>query len=158
MMEWIKGILIGIVVAIICFITNYLWNKYLKKVEEIDGEFRFDLKNNIIYMGLTNKGKRVVHFDTQKGVCIRWGDRKYHKINFIENDNTPSFIPPQGGTQLPPYKVNLNITLKNIISSRKFKLYIYTTRDRIFELHPSACQLNEWKMTMPQYKEFVKDI
>lgn len=157
-MNFFDEFFIAIAVTIFWFIAKYLWNLWLKHEENIDGEFRFEPENNIVHIGLTNKCKNDIYFDFQKGICIRWGDKKYHKINLIENNNMNSFIPPQGGTQLK-YSVNLNIILKNIINSKRFKVFIYTNKNKKFELHPSACQLKEWGLTtMGQYQDLVKDL
>ena len=130
---------------------------------EILGSFGFRIKGekgvekDLVSLALENIGKDEVSFDSKEGVWIRWRDKKTnniknHRIDLHENNIS-------GGTQLNYEQVSFNIPQKNIINSKKFRFFIYTTRGKKFELFPSAVQLGKWGMkTIEEWKNGVKDI
>ena len=138
-----------------------LMSTVLSKREKIEGEFTFYTERNLVCLGLRNLSKNVVYFNPQQGVCIMWKDKekiKYHKINLPEN-STASFIPPKGSAQLN-YEIKFNRTEKAIINSRQFRVFIYTTRNKRFELNPTErAQLKKlWQgMTIDQWKKDVEN-
>ena len=143
--------------SIICFIAKLIRNKYLKMIENVEGEFTFYIKKvkekDLVCLGLRNSCKKKVDFDPKQGVCIKW-EKGYHKINLPE-DRIASTIPPRTSKQLKTstqlnYEVNLSNYERSIISSKKIRVFIYTTRNNKFELQPTSEQLKIWKKTKRQ--------
>jgi hypothetical protein len=139
-------------------------NEYLKNQEELrDNGFGFYIEyekgKDLVALDLKNIGKNELSIDPKKGIYIKYkkdnGEIECHGLDLHEN-NISSI--PKGRSRQLNYYIKLNFPQKKIIESKKFRVFIFTTRDKEFELHPADVQLKKWDISLEGWKEIVKDI
>lgn len=157
----------AIFASILIWSKGYICNAYQKRREKLrETGFGFYFKGekgvekDLIALDLENTGPNELSIDPKMGVYIKWkeddGKIKCHGIDLQKNNIAPI---PKGRSRQLNYKVELNLPQKNIINSKKFRVFIFTTRGKEFELFPSDYQLNKWgEMAMSEWKKGVEEI
>jgi hypothetical protein len=167
-MPWIDLILptiIGSLIAsVIIFFKCHIWNAYQKNQESLrEVGFGFYMKyengKDLVALDLKNIGKNELSIDPKKGIYIKYkknnGEIECHGLDLHENSISSI---PEGRSRQLNYYIKLNHPQQKIIKSKKFRVSIFTARDKEFELQPADVQLNKWEISLEEWKELVKDI